>query len=366
MPDPKRRLPGSTTVAAVVAPLALACWLNPVQAANHTVTNAVDGFIRPAYRNFAGETDKLIPALDTLCQSPDEKSLESARAAFRQALIAWSEVEIVRIGPVTEENRLDRILHWPDRKGIGLKQVQAALANEDPTATDPVRLAQKSVAMQGLGALEYLLSGTGGNEIKSWGNTYRCHYAQAIAGNLSTMAASIAKEWDAPDGFAATWENPSPENNLYRNGAESLTDLMDIFVQGTEMVRDVRVNGFLGEKADDDKPKQAIYWRSNGTIDALAANLDGLSKLFDASHLANLAKGDDSYLGSSIDFEFTNAQNALADLKGKPIDAILADSKLREKLSYFRVVTSSLSDLFGTRLSAALSLTAGFSSLDGD
>jgi predicted lipoprotein len=67
----------------------------------------------------------------------------------------------IRFGPVTEENRLERILFWPDRKGIGLKQVQAAIAGEDATAADPQTLPGKSVAMQGLGALEFVLFGTG-------------------------------------------------------------------------------------------------------------------------------------------------------------------------------------------------------------
>lgn len=335
-------------------------------AGNETVANAINGFIRPAYRTFSTETAELVPALDALCKSRDEQALTATKAAFREAMVAWSEIEIVRIGPVTEENRLERILHWPDRKSIGLKQVQAALADEDPTATDIVRLSQKSIAMQGFGALEFVLFGTGADDPQSWKSGYRCRYGVAIAGNLARMAADISKEWDRPDGFAGTWENPSPDNALYRDDKESLTDLMDIFVHGTEMVRDVRTNGFLGAGGKADKPKQAIYWRSSGTVDSLAANISGLEKLFDASRMAALVSGDNDYLGSSIDFEFGNARRALDGLQGKPIDVLLDDSSAREKLNYFRVVTSSLTELFGTRLSAALGLSAGFSSLDGD
>lgn len=335
-------------------------------AANRTIVNAVDGFIRPAYRNFAIQTKELLPAVTAFCTASDASTMGAARASFRDVLGAWSEIEIVRIGPVTQDNRQERILHWPDRKGIGLKQVQAALSNEDPTATDATRLAGKSVAMQGLGALEFVLFGTGADDPASWASGYRCRYGEAIAGNLASMAQDIASEWDAADGFASIWANPSPENNLYRNDAESLNDLMDIFVQGTEMVRDVRLNGFLGKEADKDKPKQAIYWRSNGTVDSLAANIAGTAKLFDASHLADLATSENAYLAGSIDFEFGNAKNALAEIKGKPIDAILSDEATRSKLAYFGVVTSSLSELFGTRLSGALGLSAGFSSLDGD
>ena len=49
-----------------------------------------------------------------------------------------------------------------------------------------------------------------------------------------------------------------------------------------------------------------------------------------------------------------------------PIADVLADPDKRAKLAYFGLVTSSLSEIFGTQMSGALGLTAGFSSLDGD
>ncbi len=74
------------------------------------------------------------------------------------------------------------MLFWPDRKGTGLKQVQAALASKDPTAADAAQLAGKSVAMQGLGALEFVLYGTGSEELATAGESYRCAYGAAIIG----------------------------------------------------------------------------------------------------------------------------------------------------------------------------------------
>ena len=97
------------------------------------------------------------------------------------------------------------MLFWPDRKGIGLKQVQAALADKDATAADPATLAGKSVAMQGLGALEFVLFGTGAETLAATGDAYRCAYGAAIAGNLETIAAELDDAWQAPDGFAALW-----------------------------------------------------------------------------------------------------------------------------------------------------------------
>ncbi len=65
------------------------------------------------------------------------------------------------MGPAREDNRFERLFFWPDRRGRGLRQVQGILAEEDETATDPATLYQKSVAVQGLLALDFVLSGEG-------------------------------------------------------------------------------------------------------------------------------------------------------------------------------------------------------------
>jgi predicted lipoprotein len=332
--------------------------------ATDNVNNAIGGFIRPGYRAFHDATLRLSEAGKALCTSPSPATLDAARKSFDETVDAWSRIEIIRFGPVTEQNRLERVLFWPDRKGTGLKQVQAALADNDATAADAATLGGKSVAMQGLGALEFVLYGTGAETLAS-GDTYRCAYGAAISGNLETIAAELDAAWATPDGFAKTWATPSADNPLYRDGTEAVTELMDVFVTGTELVRDVRLGGFLGKEAKDDKPRQALFWRSGKTIDALAGNLAGMKALLEASKLAGALPADQAWMENEALFEFSNAQNAAAAADG-PIADVLADPDKRAKLAYFSLVTSSLSNIFGTQMSGALGLTAGFSSLDGD
>lgn len=332
--------------------------------ATDIVNAAIDGFVRPAYRSFHETTSNLSAAGKALCAAPSQAALDEARKMFGETVDAWSRIEIIRFGPVTEQNRLERVLFWPDRKGTGLKQVQAALADKDATAADAAQLGGKSVAMQGLGALEFVFYGTG-SEALATGDAYRCAYGAAISGNLETIAAELDAAWADPDGFAKIWANPAADNPLFRDGTEAVTELMDVFVTGTELVRDVRLGGFLGKEAKDDKPRQALFWRSGKTADALAGNMAGMQALLDASKLAAALPADQAWLGGGADFEFSNAQKAAAGAKG-PIADVLADPEKRAKLAYLGIVTSSLSDIFGTQMSGALGLTAGFSSLDGD
>jgi len=336
----------------------------PAHADMPLVTRAIEGFVRPAYHSFAEQTATLETDIATLCAAPGEPALERARGDFVSAVGSWSVVETIRFGPVTEDNMLERILFWPDRKSIGLKQVQAALAENDETATDPDKLAGKSVAMQGLGALEFVLFGTGA-ETLAGGDAYRCAYGLAISTNLNRMATKVAAEWDTPDGIAKVLENPGADNPHYRNNTEAVTEIFNVIVHGLELVRDVRVNGFLGEDAAADKPKQAIFWRSDATIASIAGNLNGIQKLFDAADFAPYLTSDMTWIPGSIGFEFSNAELALRPLDG-PVADVLADPERRNKLAYAKLVTSSLSELFGVRLAGALGLSAGFSSLDGD
>ncbi|MER9138375.1 peptidase M75, Imelysin [Mesorhizobium sp. M0830] len=351
----------------LVLPLALlgAVPASAAVKASEIIQGAIDGFVRPAYTGLYEHAEALTKAMHKLCEAPSQGELDAARAEFSATVYAWSSAEIIGFGPIKDNNRLERMLFWPDRKGIGLKQVQAALANKDATATDPAQLASKSVAMQGLGALEFVLYGDGADALTGRDDPYRCAYGAAIAGNIETMAGDVNDAWNKPNGFAALWANPGPQNPLYRDGNEAVTELVGVFINELEMVRDVRLKGFFGDKPDADKPKQAIYWRSQNTANSLAGNLSGIDTLFQASKLGDALPADARWMAESIHIQLTNGIATAKSIQG-PVDKALADPALRDKLDHFALITSSLSTLIGTRLTAEFGLTAGFSSLDGD
>lgn len=344
-------LVGLTTPAGAVEP----------DVARPIVQDADDMFVRPAYFDLRVETTRLGEHLQQLCSDPDAEGLERARAQFSTAVDAWSRAEIVRFGPVTESNRLERFLFWPDRRSIGLKQVQEVLATQDPSAVSVAALEQKSVALQGFGALEYALFGTGSDKLAT-GDAYRCAYAATVASTLQLRATDVEGGWME---FAGKWREPGPANLLYRSADESLVEVLNTLIHGLEMVRDVRISGFLGEDAKADKPRQAIFWRSHKTVDSIRRNLDSLHTLFVEAGVERLLSDKSKWIVQSVEFEFRNADRALGSLSGG-IEDVLQEPEQRSKLAYARIVTSSLTDLIGMRLTAEIGMTAGFSSLDGD
>ena len=333
------------------------------------MAQAVDGFIIPGYRDLAEATNALSEASAGLCKSPSETTLEAARSAFSSVVERWSAIEIIRLGPALEQNRFERFLFYPDRKSTGLKQVQAILAKKDESATSPDTLKGKSVAVQGLGALEFVLYGTGAEVLSGKEGDFRCRYGLAVSQNLRSIAGELLAAWEKPDGIQAAWKEPGPGNPLFRDNREAATELLGVLVHSVEMIKDQRLRPFYAGTVhgtpDRGRPKLAIYWRSANTMPAISANLGGLQRLFDTAGMESLLPADSRSIAGSIDFLFKALIAAPDGLDG-PIEDALADERQRAKLDFIALNTADLLDRLNREFGGSIGLGAGFSFADGD
>jgi uncharacterized protein len=333
------------------------------------MAQAVDGFIIPGYRDLAEATNALSEASAALCKSPSEATLEAARSAFSSVVERWSAIEIIRLGPALEQNRFERFLFYPDRKSTGLKQVQAILAKKDESATSPETLKGKSVAVQGLGALEFVLYGTGAEVLSGKEGDFRCRYGLAVSQNLRSIAGELLAAWEKPDGIQAAWKKPGPGNPLFRDNREAATELLGVLVHSVEMIKDQRLRTFYAGTVDGTpdrgRPKLAIYWRSANTMPAISANLGGLQRLFDTAGMESLLPADRRSIAGSIDFLFKALIAATDGLDG-PIEDALADERQRAKLDFIALNTADLLDRLNREFGGSIGLGAGFSFADGD
>ena len=150
-------------------------------------------------------------------------------SASRELVLAWSRVELIRFGPARDQNRYERLFFWPDPRGRGLQQIQEIIATEDPTATSVETLREKSVAVQGLFALEFVLYGTGSEALVDAANparSFRCRFGAAIAGAIEKTAEEILADWTKPDGYAALMRDAGPDNPVYRSHGEVVQELI--------------------------------------------------------------------------------------------------------------------------------------------
>ena len=326
---------------------------------------AVDDVIRPGYAGMHASAARLSDAMKALCSAPSGDAENAAKAAFADTIKAWSRIEIVQVGPVLDKNRFEHILFYPDRKGIGMKQVQTLIAKADEKDTTVDAVAKKSVALQSMTALEYVLYGNGSETLSKDVNGFRCRYGAAVAGNIAQVSGELTNEWDDPKGVQASWKNPGKDSADFNDGKEAITALLGILVHGAENVRDQRLESFYKGDVNDARPHMAIYWRSGNTWASLQANLEGLQALWLKAGMADLLPADKRAIAGKIDTELAQLIKTAGSIK-PDVEAALADPAERAKIDTLRTTARDLTTDFSDGYGVDIGLSAGFSFADGD
>lgn len=335
------------------------------RAVDAVIEDVIVQAVRPGFAALKAEAETMADVATALCASPSDGALADAREQFGDLVDAWGRVEFVRPGPLSQDNRLERILFWPDRRGRGLGQIQGVIASGDETALSAATLAEKSVAVQGLAALEYALFGTGSEQLAAGEAGTRCTYVQAIAENVATVAGEVHAGWQADDGIASLWREPSADNPLFRDEAEQINGLIKLIGDALEIIKVQRLDPVLGEDPEAMRPRAALFWRSDYWVPSLEANIAGLAALMEAARLGDTVSGDDARVIATVDFELGNAARALVETDVATA-AISEDEAAWSRMNYVRIVVDGLVTLTDTQLPAIYGLSSGFSSLDGD
>jgi uncharacterized protein len=334
--------------------------------------------IRPGYADLAKNAAVLETKVDMLCEQPSTSALDDAKGSFAAAVAAWSKVEILRFGPVTEHHRYERLFYWPDPKGIGLRQVQDVLAHGDQSVTLPDELADKSVALQGLPALEYLLYGDGADALAKEevivqgqqppsrrGAPFRCAFALAVAINIDRIASSVVEDWREGSAYEKAFLGPAPDSPIYHTPKEVTLDLFKSFAAGIELVRDQKLGKPLGASPADAKPKLAAFWRSGLSFANAADNLEGVRTLFAKGGFAHVVAAESPGVEDSILFDLGHAIDALRNID-LAMDQVVENDDLRAKIEALRVALKSAAQTAGDMISRGAGLAFGFNAMDGD
>lgn len=335
------------------------------EAVSAVMTQAVDDVIRPGYRDLHTSTSALAKAVSAYCTAPSSETKAAAHAAFDDTVAKWSFIEIVRDGPVLQQNRFERILFYPDRKSTGLKQVQALLAKADEKDADAATLPGKSVAVQGLGALEFVLFGSGSEALDDNKDSFRCRYGAAVAENITATTGALSAEWEKTDGVQNDWKHPGPDNPVFRDSKEAITALLGILVHGAEMVRDQRIEAFYKGADTAPKPKSAVYWRSGNTWNSIEGNLDGLRTLFTKSGMEELLDPAATSVAADIEFVIRSLERVVPKIDPS-IEKAVNDPVERKKMDFLIVNARDLVLRLSNEYGGAIGLGAGFSFSDGD
>ncbi len=349
-----------------VATLTLTALASPAAAfAPDMGQRIAEKFARPALADFAADAHALADSVSALCETPGADGLDAAKQAFAGAVKGWGRASVLRFGPLAAEHRFERIFFWPDPRGFILKQVQATLADKDATATDPQKLGGKSVALQGLPALEYLLYGSGSETLATGADPYRCDYAAAIAANVATVADAARAGWADGTSFTGSFTAPAADKDPYRSPEEVATEAIKALGTVLEFAVGGELTPALGEEPAKANGRRAPFWRSDLTFPLVAAQMHGARDLYLAAGFADQLSKDDAWIEESLASDVEIGEETLGAIE-KPAEQAFADADDREQVATLAALLQDMHDIITQQLTAALGLSAGFNALDGD
>lgn len=320
-------------------------------------------YVAPAAEAFVTAATDLAASVETLCTTPSPDTLTAARAAFAPAVSAWGGIWFLRFGPLAEQNRADRVFFWPDPRGLALRQVQAFLADPASAAITAADMPGKSVALQGLPALDFVLFGTDSDTLAAPAGATRCTIARAVAGNLVTIGAEIEAAWAPGGAFAESFAAPGAGNPVYRTAEEVAREALKAATNGLEFIRDGQFGPALGESADASNGRRAPLWRSRATVDLLIAEVDAIRLFLDATAFVELLPPEQRWLSQSIDFELKAVAAALGRIAVEP-ELAVKDETSRAILVYASIALQSVRTNV-INIAAGLGLGTGFSAAEG-
>lgn len=319
------------------------------------VTRVVDGHIVPGFASLEMHASSLAPAVTAVCAGDAGARLRLV-SAFRDTVAALAAVDFYRFGPLAGKGRREKLAFWPDPRGVVARQMRALIAAGD-APPDAAWIATQSAAVQGLPALEFLMTETaaplGPAQVR------RCAIASAIAGNIAALAGETHAAWVAPDGYAARMRSAGAINPIYKSHAEAAAEILKALMTGLQVVADLHVKPRLPKAKPGVK---GPYHRLGLESTVYTAATGSLAKLYALLHLEAALAPDKAWMKNWARGAWRAM--AMSDGMGGPADGVKAADTppLREVASRI----SGLRQLIGREMANASGIAIGFNELDGD
>ena len=345
----------SLLILATVAATALAFPVHSAEAADDVAvaTRVAEQFAIPRYRALEDAARSQEAAWKTFCTGPSADGFTGLRAAFGKAADAWASVEVIRYGPIAEDDRYERMEHWPERKnaiGKGLAKLLTGSGAEDLA---PARFRQSSVAVQGLSALERLLhDGQDPAALLMAGTpaaARRCAVGTAIASSITGVAVATLAGWQGP--ALAALKDPD-------RAKEAVTRIATDMLAMLQETDEAKLKPVFGESAEAARPSAAEFWRSGRSARTIELNLASIADL--TRIMIGGAEGADTAV------ETAESAASIAGSMPADIGPSAQDDKARRRIQLLMTAVRSARQTASMVLPAALGITLGFNSLDGD
>ena len=100
----------------------------------------------PFLAQFETAATSLVAAAAAFRKKPDATGFAGLQKGFDAVSDAWAAVQLLRFGPLSQNQRLDRISYWPERSNTTEKQMMAFLGAADQGKLSPASFATAAFA----------------------------------------------------------------------------------------------------------------------------------------------------------------------------------------------------------------------------
>ncbi|MCE7999926.1 MAG: imelysin family protein [Rhodobiaceae bacterium] len=328
-------------------------------------TALTDKIVVPAYVQFSEQSSDLSQTLDAYCAAPSSEGRAKVETGFHRLMDAWQRAQIIQFGPIYENKGPARFQFWPDKRGTGQRQLRQVLNNQDETVLPSGALAEKSVALGDLQALEYVLFND--PDLTAQPASFACRYALAIADNQAKQSAEIVQMWTEEDGYRDQVVNAATGTDAFFDETEAAGRFLNSLAAAIDVVRLQKLDRPMGLTITGARPKRTENWRSQRSLRNIQLNLESVQQFLEVED----GFGD---LLTSIgkDTTATATQDLVGDILNdiaafdRPLSALVEDPDARSDLESLLTKLRSLQSLVREQLAQDLGLIPGFNATDGD
>ena len=372
MPSPEgpiRRFTTWATVLVVLAALLVACGPGrdnrPPPTRADILVSLTELVILPGYRDASIAAAELRLSITSLCDSPGEDALHSARQSWRKARDHWVLTEAFRFGPAMDRRSLSLVDWWP----IDPERIDRTLAEGDAVTPEQVRQFMSST-QRGLGAIEYLLfDGERDTSAHLPPDPARCQYMKAVAAVIEEETSELLRAWEGTnneESYAGFFSGTAMSSLL---AAEAESNAVRSMVFLVRTIADMRLGPALGI-AQDVYPPAFPEGKADHSKEDLHNQLVSLANLYNGSegdknalgishHVRQLAPETDARMRDS----FQASLGAVEDLPGSVVSTIAAEPE--RAMAAYRSIKE-LQRALNTEVVSVLGVSVGFSDTDGD
>jgi predicted lipoprotein len=336
--------------------------INPIDWST-TNQQVVDHLLIQPYKKLALSTQSLQSHVEGLCRSQKSSTSKNkwlkTQKQFRTTYLDWAKVQHITIGPMAYLKRIERFQYWPDKHFVKGKQIRRLLNNPLPTLSLQ-QLQQKSVAVQGLPALERLLFPKG--------DTFpytQCPLSILISQNLHAIAQENYTDWTKPPvNFRDELLNPNESVGIYASKGAIAGQLFHLLSTQLLSIEILKLQRVLGKNNVHHKPRNLEAWRSGLSLPIIHTNLRSLQSLYLHGFDTHLKKVD-AVLANNIMISFDRLIT-LALNHDLPLYESLSQESNPEIIIEINQKLSALHRLIAVNMSQKMGFSEKFNALDGD